>query len=77
MKWRLTELNKGQEISDENFGVFNFFKRTTKKIPQFCPSMLKAVESKNKGTFDFIVTSDALNFKVNTVVIQYCGYFEI
>ena len=32
MKWRLTELNKGREISNENFGVFNFFKRTTKKM---------------------------------------------
>ena len=27
--------------------------------------------------FYWIVTSDALNFKVNTVVIQYCVYFEI
>ena len=24
-----------------------------------------------------MITSDALNFKVNTVVIQYCFYFEI
>ena len=30
MKWRLTELNKGQEISDENFGVFNFSKKQQK-----------------------------------------------
>ena len=54
MKWRLTELNKGREISEYTFSVFNFFKRTRKKNPQFCPSMLKVVESKNKGSFDFI-----------------------
>ena len=24
-----------------------------------------------------ILTSDALNFKVNTVIVQYCVYFEI
>ena len=46
MKWRLTELNKGQEIS-ETFGVFNFSKKKQrKKFHNFCPSMLKVVESK-------------------------------
>ena len=31
---------KGQEISEENCGVFNFTKNTkTRKIPIFCPSI--------------------------------------
>ena len=28
---------KGQKISEESYGVFNFPKKLTKKFPNFCP----------------------------------------
>ena len=41
---------KGQWISKYPFGVTKLTKKTNENFVDFCPSLLKEVKSKNKGT---------------------------